>query len=192
MILNCRGESIEISDFEIDSCPLLKAYATNNHSDDKSTFYIPFEKSIVHNFLNYLHQADELVDFAKLNSICKYFGVNIVDKSDNKKQISNALSVLEIMDIQYWFRNKVKWGGELGFKFTDLIRVNSDKYFEFNDNVNLFGKTFNDEANFGYELLQIIYNKKIKEKELFDSENMVLRMIGEDIILFYNRYKDAS
>ncbi|ARF08075.1 hypothetical protein Catovirus_1_125 [Catovirus CTV1] len=60
MNLNYLGKLIKISDFEIDLCPLLQAYVANNYSDDKSTFYVPFEKSIVHNFLNYL--ANELVD----------------------------------------------------------------------------------------------------------------------------------
>lgn len=85
--LICRDGEVKACKEElISTCEFFSIYYSINMDDNKKEIFIPFEKSIVNNFLNFINKNKELVDYSKLRSIRKYCGCdynNVLDDYDS-------------------------------------------------------------------------------------------------------------
>jgi len=96
------------------------------------------------------------------------------------------LSILEIVEIQNWFREHLSLD-----MLEDFFTFNYDKYFESVDEIILFEKDYSfkpKQRDMAFVVRDYIYRGKINE--LLKSDNIALKMIGEDMLLFYNHFKD--
>lgn len=104
LYLDCRGTTIKVSNFEIDEVNLFKTFVSKWNDDNKS-LYLPYSADTVNMFLSYINKDFNMVNFKKIESICKYVGVNFeMDNDFTPRQLSD----LELIKLTTDFFNFLK------------------------------------------------------------------------------------